>query len=59
VVTLVFVAYLFVSMRRVYGQGPVATFIKAVVAYAVTQILIWTTFIVVLVIAVVRAATAK
>jgi hypothetical protein len=59
VVTLVFVAYLFVSMRRVYGQGAVATFFKAVVAYAVTQILIWTTFIAVLVIAVVRAATAK
>lgn len=59
VVTLVFWAYLFVSMRRVYGQGAVATFFKAVVTYAVTQILIWTTFFAVLLIAVVRAATAK
>ena len=58
-VTVIFMAYLFLSMRRVYGQGPVATFFKAVVAYAVTQVLIWTTFIVVLVIAVVRAAVAK
>lgn len=59
VVTLVFLAYLFVSMRRVYGEGTVATAFKAVTAYAVTQVVIWGTFIVVLVVAVVRAATAK
>lgn len=59
VVTLIFLAYLFISMRRVYGQGATATFSKAVVAYAVTQTVIFLTFIMVLVIAVVRAAMAK
>jgi uncharacterized protein DUF3667 len=55
----VFVTYLFLAMRRVYGQGRVATFFKAVAAYAVTQLLIGLTFILVLVAAVVRAALIK
>jgi len=57
--TAVFVTYLFLAMRRVYGQGRVATFFKAVAAYAVTQLLIGLTFILVLVTAVVRAALIK
>jgi hypothetical protein len=57
--TVVFMVYLFLSMRRVYGQGRVATFFKAVAAYAVTQLLVGLTFILVLVTAVVRAALAK
>src|SRR5262245_18870942 len=35
--TVLFLVYLFLSMRRAYGQGRVATFFKAIVAYAVTQ----------------------
>jgi Protein of unknown function (DUF3667) len=57
--TAVFVTYLFLAMRRVYGQGRVATFFKAVAAYAVTQLLIGLTFILVLVTAVVRAALIR
>jgi hypothetical protein len=57
--TVVFVTYLFLAMRRVYGQGRVATFFKAVAAYAVTQLLIGLTFILVLVAAVVRASMVK
>jgi Protein of unknown function (DUF3667) len=57
--TVVYMAYLFLSMRRVYGQGRVATFFKAVAAYAVTQLLVGLTFILVLVAAVVRAVLAK
>ena len=56
---VIFVTYLFFAMRRVYGQGSVATFFKAVAAYAVTQLLIGLTFILVLVAAVVRAAMIK
>jgi hypothetical protein len=58
-VTLVFVTYLFISMRRVYKQGRVATFFKAIAASIVTQLVIWTTFITVLVVAVIRAAMVK
>jgi len=59
VITLIFGAYLFVSMRRVYGQGTVATLLKTVIAYAFAQLVILVTLITVLVIAIVRAATAK
>jgi hypothetical protein len=56
---VIFVTYLFFAMRRVYSQGRIATFFKAVAAYAVTQLLILLTFILVLVTAVVRAALIK
>ena len=59
VVTVIFMAYLYVSLRRVYAQGAVATFFKALVAYAVTQVVVLVTLNVVLVAAIVRAAKAK
>ena len=59
VTTLIFMAYLFASMRRIYGQGTAATLFKTVVAYAFAQLVILVTLIMALVIAVVRAAMAK
>jgi hypothetical protein len=58
-VTLIFMAYLFLSLRRVYRQGAIATFFKMVVTYAATQVVILVTLNVVLVVAIVRAAKAK
>jgi len=57
--SVVFLTYLFFAMRRVYGQGRIATFFKAVAAYTVTQLFIGLTFILVLVAAVVRASMIK
>ena len=57
--SLVFMAYLFASMRKVYGQGAIATVFKTIVTYVVTLAVYGVTFIAVLVIAVVRAAMAE
>ncbi len=57
--SLVFMAYLFASMRKVYGQGAIATFFKTFITYVVTLVVYGMTFLVVLVVAVVRAAMAK
>jgi hypothetical protein len=57
-VTLLFMAYLFASMRRIYGQGAVATFFKMIITYGVTQAMIIVTVCAALVLAVVRAAKA-
>jgi len=57
-ITLAFMAYLFVSMRRVYAQGIVATLFKTIIAYAVTQAVIVMTVMATLIVAMVRAAKA-
>jgi hypothetical protein len=58
-VTLIFAGYLFVSMRRIYGQGRVATFSKTAVAYAITQVVIVGMLTVVWIAAVIRASLVK
>lgn len=58
-VTLAFMAYLFASMRKVYGQGAVTIFFKMVITYAITQAMIVVTVTTAMVLAIIRSATAK
>lgn len=49
----VFISYLFFALRRVYAQGVGITVVKAIGAYTVTQLLMFVTLVITLVIAVV------
>jgi hypothetical protein len=52
----VFVGYLFFAMRRVYAQGVATTLLKAIITYAMTQLVTFGTFVIMLTVAVVFAA---
>jgi hypothetical protein len=57
-ITLLFMAYLFASLRKIYGQSVVATSFKMIIIYGVTQSVVIVTLAAVIVVAVVRAAKA-
>src|SRR6202035_2910941 len=59
VMALIAIPYLFISMRRVYEQGPVKTFFKALVCFVITRLVTILTLGAVWIGAVLRAAMAK
>jgi hypothetical protein len=55
-ITLLFMAYLFAGLHKIYGQGVVVTSFKMIILYVFTQAMILVTVCAAVVVAVIRAA---
>jgi hypothetical protein len=56
ITTAAFLIYLYVGLRRVYGQSVWLTLVKSVVTYIAVQIAVIATLILAMIIAVIQAA---